>query len=330
MTQSISDGIVLLAKQSGRTSFSSLWQIKNALGTKKIGHTGTLDSFADGLLVALAGRYTRLGACISDSDKSYKALVLFGSETDTLDPEGSVIGTSSLPLLSALNSAIQDFTGPIMQIPPHYSAVHVSGERASDRVRRGESISLEPRPVVIHSLELSDAKKSDGAPADESDEVSSAVLDVRCSKGTYVRSLARDIARAAGSLGYLGALRRTTVGPFFLKDAAGFDLLQPFGAPYAPIPREQKIEQADPADIRSHVLDLTPDFSRFLGLPPVQLKPEQINSFLKGVEPRETWFSESIDELRTVFHDGEFIGTVELKDRKLRYGFVAGKAHENR
>ena len=150
-------GVMLFAKAPGRTSFSSLSTIKKALGTSKVGHTGTLDSFADGLLVVLVGSLTRLVPHITGFDKDYLALVEFGSETDTLDPTGSVIKTAPLPTEEAVRAVLPRFLGDIMQVPPVYSALHVEGKRASDAVRRGEEVSLPARPVHIYSLSLLEA-----------------------------------------------------------------------------------------------------------------------------------------------------------------------------
>ncbi|ULQ61110.1 tRNA pseudouridine(55) synthase TruB [Brucepastera parasyntrophica] len=189
------EGIILFAKSAGKTSFSSLWQIKNALETKKVGHTGTLDSFADGLLVLLSGKMTRLAPYITACDKEYKALIEFGAETDTLDPDGKVIMEAPLPLFRTVRNILPSFTGNIMQKPPLFSAIHVDGERASDRIRKGEQIELPPRPVTVYSIEILEARDPGGNMAGDDSQLANLTVRVRCSKGTYIRSLARTLRR---------------------------------------------------------------------------------------------------------------------------------------
>ena len=149
--QVLDSGIILYAKKPGITSFSSLWDIKHALHTKKVGHTGTLDSFADGLLVVLSGSMTRLVSHITNFDKTYEAIIRFGIETDTLDPTGQEIKTASLPSKQDLQKALTQFSGGQLQVPPSYSAVH-ERQRASDLTRAGKSVEIKPCQVIIHSI----------------------------------------------------------------------------------------------------------------------------------------------------------------------------------
>ena len=329
MSSSSTDGIILLAKQPGITSFSSLWQIKNALGTKKIGHTGTLDTFAEGLLVVLAGRYTRLVPYITDCSKEYLACLSFGRETDTLDPDGIVIREAELPRFSAINDVIPSFRGSILQKPPAYSAVHIDGQRASDRKRKGEAFDIPSREITIDSLEICSATAPDGFAADDSSLVSSMIIRVVCSKGTYIRSLARDIAQAAGSVCHLSALRRTVIGPFRLEDAAGFSMLSAFpatnGAVYG---KGAKPPEADPMEIRKACIAFTPDLARMVGLPPLILDPAFHDSFLNGKELQSFWFEE-IKHIGvfSVFCRDQFFGVISVGDRRLKYEFVIG--HES-
>ncbi|GHU20019.1 hypothetical protein FACS1894163_13050 [Spirochaetia bacterium] len=204
MTVSEKSGILLLNKKSGLTSFDSLNSVKKALGTGKVGHTGTLDKFASGLLVVLAGRAVKLTPWFSLCAKEYEGTIRFGIETDTLDPEGAVVGEGPVPDREALEKALPLFRGDILQAPPLYSAIHIDGKRASERARSGESLEMKKRPVTIHALELL------------SWEPPLARIRVRCSSGTYIRSLARDIAIAAGSRAHLVALKRTQVAGFRL------------------------------------------------------------------------------------------------------------------
>ena len=217
------DGIVLLAKKSGLTSFSSLNNVKKALHTGKVGHTGTLDSFAQGLLVVCVGKMTKLVSHITEFDKTYLAVIKFGEETDTLEYTGSVIKTSELPLLEDLKKSLTHFTGELLQSPPAFSAVHVDGKRASDLARKGIEVEIPKRKITVFSTNLKDYQLEES-----SGRVLYALVEFSVSKGTYIRSLARDIAKDAKSAGHLTGLLRTKVGKFLLSDAAGKDLLNDF------------------------------------------------------------------------------------------------------
>ena len=226
------DGIILLAKKPNLTSFASLNSIKKALGTSKVGHTGTLDSFAQGLLVVCTGRLTRLAGNITAFDKTYKAVIKFGEETDTLEYTGKIIKTAPLPTIAALENALPSFTGNIMQSPPAFSAIHVDGHRASSLARGGNAPELPPRPVTVYSANILDIKAdSDGsqpaAPTKDS-KIKYALIEFSVSKGTYIRSLARDLGKATGSAAHLVGLYRTKVGDFYVENAAGYSSLKDF------------------------------------------------------------------------------------------------------
>jgi tRNA pseudouridine55 synthase len=200
-------GLVLLDKPDGLTSFSALGAVKRALGTGRVGHAGTLDRFATGLLIALTGRLTRLADLVSGLDKRYRAVLRLGVETDTLDPEGRIVEERPLPDLASIETAAACFRGPVEQRPPAYSAVHVSGRRAYALAREGRAPELPPRAVTIHSLDILRFEPPE------------LELEVCCSKGTYVRSLARDLGRRAGSCAHLRSLRRLSIGPFSAEEA---------------------------------------------------------------------------------------------------------------
>ncbi len=198
--------ILLVHKPSGVTSFTSLGSIKRTVDPK-VGHAGTLDKFAEGLMIVLTGSMTRLNQVFSTMDKRYRATISFGKETDTLDPEGEVIATAEVPTLQQVTEAIPQFLGDIQQSPPQYSALHIGGKRASKLAREGKVVVMEKRPVSVYSFEVVSYK--DGM----------LVADIHVSKGTYIRSLARDLALACESRGYLVNLVRTQIGPFLLEDA---------------------------------------------------------------------------------------------------------------
>lgn len=198
--------ILLVHKPSGVTSFASLGAIKRTVDPK-VGHAGTLDKFAQGLMIVLTGSMTKLNQVFSTMDKRYRATISFGQETDTLDPEGEVIATAAVPTLEQIQKAIPQFLGDIQQSPPQYSALHIGGKRASKLAREGKVVVMEKRPVSVYSFEL------------VSFEGNLLVADIHVSKGTYIRSLARDLALACNSRGYLVDLVRTQIGPFRLADA---------------------------------------------------------------------------------------------------------------
>ena len=234
--------MVLLSKPTGVTSFVALGRMKRTLGTRRIGHTGTLDRFASGLLIALVGRLTRIGWLITDLPKRYRAVIRLGEQTTTLDPEGPVELRRPLPSAQALRDAIPRFIGRIHQAPPAYSAVHVDGQRASRRARRGESVTPAARLVRIDSLRITAM------------ELPTLAIDVICGKGTYVRSLARDLAAAAGSCGHLTELRRVSIGAFTVEEAAPIDAVDAADV----IPPEEFLHRIDGLELHR----VTPEGAR--------------------------------------------------------------------
>ncbi len=208
-----SSGLLLVHKPSGPTSHDVVARVRRIVGTRKVGHAGTLDPFASGLLLVLVGPSTRLAEYLLKLDKSYEAGARLGVETDSHDLQGEVVSTSDdwkdvTP--QEISSALAGFDGEILQRPPALSAKKVGGESAHRRVRRGEELHLEPVPVTIHEIRLLDP----GLPTVR--------FRVRCSSGTYIRALARDLGRALGVGAHLTELVRTGIGDFSLEDA--FDL----------------------------------------------------------------------------------------------------------
>lgn len=202
--------VTVMKKEGGITSYRALSPLKQAVKGSKVGHTGTLDQFASGIMVALTGEATRLNPLFMACDKRYRAALSFGAETDTLDPEGQVVASGGrIPKREEVEAVLPSFIGPCLQVPPVYSAIHIGGKRAYQEARKGNDVVLEPRPVTIHSLSLVDFR--DGV----------AIIDAHVGKGTYIRSLGRDIARALGTYGHLEALERYKVGPFGYSDVHG-------------------------------------------------------------------------------------------------------------
>lgn len=205
--------IVLFDKEEGITSFSSLYSIKRcyAKGTK-VGHAGTLDKFASGLMIVLIGNATRLNPVFSSFDKSYIATIRFGEESDTLDPEGRIIKTSDLPSLEEVLYALDKIKGKSLQQPPVYSAVHVDGKRAYKEARKDKEIEMPFRPIEVYEARFISYE----------DGLLTAFFHV--SKGTYIRSLARDMAYSINKVSRLEKLRRVSIGPYSISDIGKFDM----------------------------------------------------------------------------------------------------------
>jgi tRNA pseudouridine55 synthase len=197
-------GWVILDKPVGMTSTHAVSVVKRQFNAKRAGHAGTLDPLASGALPIALGEATKTVPFVMDGRKLYRFTVRWGEERDTDDAEGRVITRSDQrPAGDAILALLPSFTGMIQQVPPRYSAIKIEGERAYDLARDGEDVELTARPVEIGRLELVDVPDPDHA-----------VLEAECGKGTYVRSLARDLGRALGCFGHVSALRRAAVGPF--------------------------------------------------------------------------------------------------------------------
>jgi tRNA pseudouridine55 synthase len=246
---------LLLHKKSGQTSFEALAEVKRALGTSRVGHTGTLDKFAEGLLPVLVGRAAKLSPWFFHCDKEYRGRIRFGLETDTLDPGGQTVAEGPLPSREALEAVLPQFRGEILQAPPAYSAIHLGGRRASELARSGEAPEMKPRPVQIYRLELT---AWDPPCAD---------ITVHCSSGTYIRSLARDLALAAASRAHLAALTRTRF--------AGFDLSRALsnGGDTSP---------AAPCSLAEALLPIDRTVIEALGLPRFEIPREQLQNIIHG------------------------------------------------
>jgi tRNA pseudouridine55 synthase len=209
-------GLLPVDKPEGPTSHDIVQHARRALGLRKIGHAGTLDPFASGLLLLCIGAATRLVEFLSDLDKEYLAEAVLGTETDTHDREGEVVRRTPLPEglgPAEVERALAGFRGELLQRPPRYSAKKVGGEAAHRRVRRGEEVELPAARVTVHRIELVES------------DLPRIRLRVRCSTGTYVRALARDLGAALGVGAHLSSLRRTRIGPFRVEDALPVEAL---------------------------------------------------------------------------------------------------------
>jgi tRNA pseudouridine55 synthase len=213
-------GWIILDKPLGLGSTQAVGAVKRLLREAgepktKVGHGGTLDPLASGVLPIALGEATKLAGRMLDATKQYEFTIRFGEETDTLDGEGVVIQRSDhRPIMAAIEAVLPRFTGEIEQIPPAYSALKIDGKAAYARARAGETLEMKPRRVTVHALGICAHPKPD--------EIT---LAATVSKGTYIRSLARDIARALGTVGHVTSLRRTRAGPFSLDQAISLDFL---------------------------------------------------------------------------------------------------------
>jgi tRNA pseudouridine55 synthase len=208
-------GILNINKAVGMTSHDVVARVRRLLKQKRVGHTGTLDPLASGVLPICAGQATRVAEYLSESGKAYLAEIVFGTVTDTYDAEGSIIRTSDAAnlTLEQIEQALPHFRGEQMQVPPRYSAVKLKGQPAYKLARAGEEIALEPRSVTIYRLDIQNWQPP------------RLTLAIECSKGTYIRSLAYDLGELLGHGAYLAALTRTRSGPFTLADSITLEQL---------------------------------------------------------------------------------------------------------
>ncbi|QIM19649.1 tRNA pseudouridine(55) synthase TruB [Leucobacter coleopterorum] len=227
-------GILLVDKEGGWTSHDVVARSRRALGTRKVGHAGTLDPMATGLLVLGAGPATRLLTHLVGLDKTYTTTIRLGTATVTDDREGDRISAVEQSVVEALAAdparialAVAELTGAIEQAPSAVSAIKVDGKRAYDRVRSGEAVELKKRPVTIYSFETSEPRIT---AEDDGTRVIDIDATVRCSTGTYIRALARDLGEKLGVGGHLVALRRSAVGPFDVASAVSMDALTAGGS----------------------------------------------------------------------------------------------------
>jgi tRNA pseudouridine55 synthase len=213
------DGWVILDKPVGITSTASVAAVKRLFDAQKAGHGGTLDPLATGILPIALGEATKTVPYVMDGEKTYRFTLKFGEARSTDDAEGEVIGRSDhRPADADIQAVLPRFQGEITQVPPAFSAIKVQGERAYDLARDGEAVELQPRTVQVHEIRLIERPDPDHA-----------VIEVKCGKGTYMRALARDIARVLGTVGHVGALRRMRVGPFSEAAAISLESLKALG-----------------------------------------------------------------------------------------------------
>jgi tRNA pseudouridine55 synthase len=254
-------GILVVAKPAGPTSHDVVALVRRLAGTRRIGHGGTLDPFASGVLPLFLGGATRLVEYHLADDKTYRATVCFGASSTTDDLDGELTPSHGpAPTREGLESTLGSFLGAQLQEPPAYSAIQIGGRRAYAMARAGETVRLAPRQVEIKRLDLLEWDVADP-------ERPIAILDVTCSAGTYVRALARDLGARLGSAAYLGALARSASGPFTLDGARSLDEIRDAAA------------AAGPAGVRTLLL---PADTGLEALPAVSLTPAEIADANQG------------------------------------------------
>jgi tRNA pseudouridine55 synthase len=249
-------GLLLLNKPAGLTSNQALQRVKRLLNAKKAGHTGSLDPAATGMLPLCFGEATKICAYLLAADKSYRVTAKLGEATDTGDADGKVIEAAGVPDLQPEDweQIVQQFTGEIEQVPPMYSALKKEGKRLYELARQGQVVDREARKIRIHAIQLLEARGT------------RLVLRVRCSKGTYVRTLVEDIAKAAGTLAHTAALHRETVGDFRAQDMLD-------------LPSAEKIAAAGPDALREHLIPADRALQRW---PEQRLGPDAARRFNDG------------------------------------------------
>jgi len=277
-------GVLVVDKPVGMTSHDVVQAIRNGTGLRRAGHTGTLDPRASGVLVILVGPAVRLSEYVSASDKRYQAIIRMGGTTDTFDAEGKVTPTESPVNVTEeqFEEALKTFVGEIEQTPPAYSAVKVQGRKAYEMARKGEEVDLAPRIITVHHLEV-----LEWAPPE-------VVIDVHCSSGTYVRSLANDLGVKLGCGAYLVGLRRTKSGRFSLRDAT-------------PLRKLQEAFQAG-----NWYQYLIPAAEALGDWPAVELNPDEVEGIRHGHRVKFKESDSDETKVRGVSTQGELVALMEL------------------
>lgn len=280
------DGLLIINKPKGYTSHDVVNVLRKKLNTKKIGHTGTLDPNATGVLQILIGTATKTSKYMAEHEKAYIATIKLGEKTDTGDAEGNIIQEETLKNINKkeIEEVLKEFIGKQKQIPPMYSAIKVNGKKLYEYAREGKKVDIEPREIEIIDINLEDYNK---------EEIQ---FSVRCSKGTYIRTLCEDIAVRLGTIGYMKELERTSINQFNIKNSI-------------------KLEEIDDLDIREKIISIE---NVFKNKPRLDLNNRKLELFLNGVQL--TYDLE--DELYRVYNNNNFIGLGVVKDKLLKRDIV--------
>lgn len=288
------DGIILIDKPKGVTSHDIVYKVKKLLN-EKVGHTGTLDPNATGVLPLLVGRGTKLSKYLMNHDKTYIVTLKLGEKTDTADSAGKVIEKKEVSKevfsKEKLLQTFSNFTGKILQTPPIYSAIKVNGKKLYEYARKGQEVEIKPREIEIYKISLIEINQT----------TNTIEFEVSCSKGTYIRSLCEDIAKELNTVGYMKELRRVQVGEFLIKDSITVEDLQ---------------KNEDNKDfILSHFIDLQKYFAKFRI---IELSQEEARKFLNGVKLS----SNKENGIYRVQSENKLIGTGILENNKLKRDII--------
>lgn len=281
------DGLILINKQKGFTSHDVVNVIRKKLNTKKVGHTGTLDPNATGVLPILIGKGTKISKYLMEHDKTYIATLKLGEKTDTGDSEGQVIEEKSIPKdlrKEDINDVLQSFLGKQKQLPPMYSAIKINGKKLYEYAREGKEVKIEPRNIEIYKIELLEYQNN------------KIKFEVECSKGTYIRTLCEDISQKLGTVGYMEELQRTTVNTFKIEDSILLDDITLENAEKNIIKIEKVFKEKDK----------------------INLDNKKLEMFLNGVK---LTYSLSEDIYR-IYNNENFIGIGILKNGLLKRDIV--------
>ena len=288
------NGILIINKQKGYTSHDVVAKVKKILNVKKVGHTGTLDPNATGVLPLLLNDGTKLSKYLIEHDKEYIVTLKLGIRTDTLDSEGKILEERKVDslVLEDTEKILNLFIGKQEQLPPMYSAIKVNGKKLYEYARNGEEVELKPRKIEIYNIELIKIDKN-------KNEIE---FKVNCSKGTYIRSLCVDIANKLGTIGYMKELNRTKVGIFEISDAITIDELEN----NKQLANNKLIEMEDLLKSK----------------PKIILEDKNLKQFLNGVK---ITMNENEDIYKIYKEDGEFLGTGVIKENKLKRDIIITK-----
>ena len=280
--------IFLLDKPVGISSFMALDNLKQTFGTSKVGHVGTLDPFATGLLIALSDKLTRATYLFSKMSKNYESVIRFGAETNTLDVEGEIVAEAPLPDYHTIKRIVDNYTGSIIQTPPAFSAVKINGDRSYRLARKGLKVELPKRTIRIHYF-----KVISWTPPDLR-------VSIRCSSGTYIRSLSRDVGIACGSRAFCYSLRRLSIGPFLVQNAVKPDLID-------------KSSGYDPVE-----------FARIAQIPTISLSNEVAGKLRMGVplDRFERWLPMIEEPTLCMSLDKEALAMLDVKGGQPAYRIV--------
>ena len=281
------DGVIIINKQKGFTSHDIVNAIRKKLDIKKVGHTGTLDPNATGVLPILVGKATKISKYLIEHDKTYIATIKLGEKTDTGDSEGQVIETKKVSEnleKEEIEQALTDFLGKQKQLPPMYSAIKINGKKLYEYAREGQEVKVEPRDIEIYKIKLLEYKNN------------KIKFEVECSKGTYIRTLCEDVANKLGTLGYMEGLQRTKVNNFDIKDAISLEYL-------------------DKVTIKEKIISIEEIFK---DKPNIDLNNGKLELFLNGVQLTH----DLNNGLYRIYNNSKFIGLGIVENKLLKRDIV--------